>query len=448
MKLLKSKKGFTLIELLVVIGILAVLAAIAIPSVAGLIDRANISADATNANEMTNAIERFTSEYELYLQDIASGKVDANNLDAAQGRVYNVTGVTDRAGIENLEKDATAGVDTTGKAIYRDTKYPVNAETMQAVVENYMKTSSTTFTPKQSDCHYYYSPDCGLVVCTETEASDVTDLNKLVQSGKDAKGKDLGASTKWIDLTLDTALSGGNSASLPEKGKTLEEYTWEEVRDIIAAGKATEYGFEVGQTKTLVVDTTETIFQEDLFEITMLPQQTRTATIIGLDHDGSNTATFMIVSSGGIGYNVMNTNETNNGGWETSEMRTWLNEDIYNSMSNKDYIKSVSKMTNNTGYQGITATATSDKVFLLSAKETDVAWRIADWGWYSEEYKPVLEAEGITYEWFESNIIDDDIWLRSPYSQHDGSFFSYHYYNLGEQSANKAYVAYPAFVIG
>ena len=201
MKLLKSKKGFTLIELLVVIGILAVLAAIAIPSVAGLIDRANVSADATNANEMTNALERFTSEYELYCQDLASGKVDTNNLDAAQGRVYNVTGVTDRAGIENLEKDATAGVDTAGKAIYRDTKYPVNAETMQAVVENYMKTSSTTFTPKQSDCNYYYSPDCGLVVCTETAESDVEDLNKLVQSGKDAKGNILGASTKWINIT-------------------------------------------------------------------------------------------------------------------------------------------------------------------------------------------------------------------------------------------------------
>ena len=103
MKFIRSKEGFTLIELLVVIGILAVLTAIAIPSVAGLIDRANVSADKTNANEMTNAIERFASEYELYRQDIASGLLDTSNLDSAQGRVYNVTGATTRESLEELE---------------------------------------------------------------------------------------------------------------------------------------------------------------------------------------------------------------------------------------------------------------------------------------------------------------------------------------------------------
>ena len=95
MNLLRAKNGFTLIELLVVIGILAVLAAIAIPSVAGLIDRANSSADKTNANEMTNAMERFASEYEIVRQDLMSGLItDVNNLDGAQGRVYYVTKVT------------------------------------------------------------------------------------------------------------------------------------------------------------------------------------------------------------------------------------------------------------------------------------------------------------------------------------------------------------------
>jgi prepilin-type N-terminal cleavage/methylation domain-containing protein len=132
----KSRKGFTLIELLVVIGILAVLAAIAIPSVAGLIDRANVSADNTNSNEMTNSVERFASEYELYCQDIASGKIkDATNLDSAQARVYNVTKALSRSDIEKLESEEGFN----GRAIDKDTKYPINVETARAIMQVYEK---------------------------------------------------------------------------------------------------------------------------------------------------------------------------------------------------------------------------------------------------------------------------------------------------------------------
>ena len=208
---IKSKRGFTLIELLVVIGILAVLAAIAIPSVAGLIDRANVSSDKTNANEMTNAIERFASEYELYCQDIASGVLkDADNngtpddMDSAQGRVFNVTGVKTRSDIETLEVAQDAPITDDMVAIYRDTKYPVNAKTMQLVVQNYTKTSSSTFEPKQSDMHYWYSPDCGIVVVAEPNKT-AAELDGYVISGMDAKGNDISGAdrdAKWIDLTL------------------------------------------------------------------------------------------------------------------------------------------------------------------------------------------------------------------------------------------------------
>jgi len=210
----KSRKGFTLIELLVVIGILAVLAAIAIPSVAGLIDRANVSADKTNANEMTNAIERFTSEYELYCQDIASGVIkdaDSNgvpdDMDSAQGRVFNVTGAITRADITALEN---AGLGT--KKIGRDTKYPLNDETLKAVVQNYTKTSSATFEPKQSDCHFFYSPDCGVVVVAEAGSNKET-LNKLIISGMDAKGNTLGSGTNWLDTTINAVVNTDGSTT-------------------------------------------------------------------------------------------------------------------------------------------------------------------------------------------------------------------------------------------
>ena len=193
---IKSKSGFTLIELLVVIGILAVLAAIAIPSVAGLIDRANVSADNTNCDEMTNAVERFVSEYELYCQDIANGTLDINNLDAAQGRVYNVTGATTRGDITKLE--STTGLN--GVQLNKDTKYPTNPRTISYIAENYMKTSSSTFDPKQSDMSFWYSPDCGTVVVATTD-STIENKNNMIISGKDAKGKELDPDEKWINLS-------------------------------------------------------------------------------------------------------------------------------------------------------------------------------------------------------------------------------------------------------
>lgn len=202
-----KKSGFTLMELLIVIGILAVLIAIAIPILAGQIDKANRSSDNTNAVEMTNAVERFTSEYKMYSNDILSNKVDVNNLDATQGRVYNVTKATTQEDIQKLEsKDGLNGI-----RLDPDTKYPANEDTAKSIIDNYTKTSSSTYEPKQSDCHYYYSPDVGVVVTQPTDNAKVEQLNALIKTGNDAKGQPLDDSVTWIDLTDGSVIENGKS---------------------------------------------------------------------------------------------------------------------------------------------------------------------------------------------------------------------------------------------
>ena len=143
--------------------------------------------------------------------------------------------------------------------------------------------------------------------------------------------------------------------ALPPIGTALNDMTWEQIRDISDAGKASNY-FVVGDTKNITLDGVS------------YPVQ-----IIGFNHDtktdgGTAGITFQLVDCLNTTY-PMNSSNTNVGGWKSSAMRTRM--DTFFSQLPSDLqsaIKAVNKLVS-VGNNTSTIETVSDKLFLLSEVE-------------------------------------------------------------------------------
>lgn len=84
MKNLKNKKGFTLVELVIVIAVIAILAAVLIPTFSNVIEKANESA----AQQEAAAIWK-----EVYALDMSDGTQDAkeNGAEINVGKTFTYT---------------------------------------------------------------------------------------------------------------------------------------------------------------------------------------------------------------------------------------------------------------------------------------------------------------------------------------------------------------------
>ena len=226
---------------------------------------------------------------------------------------------------------------------------------------------------------------------------------------------------------------------LPEIGMSFNDIPWRKINLISKKGKAKDY-FEIGNEKEIAIDS-------EIYHIQ----------IIGFDHDdksdgsdkASITGQFKEIRTTG---KAMNSSRGNVGGWKDSKMRTYLSNNIYNSLPSdlQAVIKEVNKVSDNGNMDTTTLNITKDKLFLLSLEEVGVTSNDVD--------GRCVNGQGTKYEYFsndasrvKSNLSGELMcfwWLRSTYTNDTNDFF-FVYFNgdWNYYRANDANGVVPAFCI-
>lgn len=223
----------------------------------------------------------------------------------------------------------------------------------------------------------------------------------------------------------------------------LKNNDWETIQKVIKAGKVEEAGWKVGDVSPN-------------FDINGL---TRNAMLIGVNQDGENTATFMIIER--VGVSKMRETWTNEGGYGETIVSRMLDE-MESTVSIADYMVNVNKSYYYEVFsqENYKVGVDSGKLFLLSLEEVGMMDEAES---YEYRYLDVLDKESdFVYTYFQTDDAKKrgnfywktkenmgDFWLRSSETDSTVGFFAFDRDgDFGGGSANVTNDILPAFVIG
>lgn len=256
-----------------------------------------------------------------------------------------------------------------------------------------------------------------------------------------------------VTNTVDSGTDGGNFMSAEEKAyqEAMKTVVNKDAKDwTLDEQKAAATDIAKNGTSSVVYAKAKAAMDAGTkFSTKLTDGKTLEYRIVGINHDdladGSGKAglTFEATNSA-LGYQKMNATNTNAGGWEKSELRGRLNSgDLWSLLPAElqSKVKAVKKLTDNQGGgKAGTPTATTDKVFLLSATEV--------WG--------DMQSDGTQYEYYKSKGVTTSNysgassschhWTRSVYPS-NSTCFRYVNYSGDWDSylATSSYCVFPAF---
>ncbi|WP_028264287.1 DUF6273 domain-containing protein [Atopobium fossor] len=205
-----------------------------------------------------------------------------------------------------------------------------------------------------------------------------------------------------------------NSTNVPKQPegpqeKSLANYSWTELSQIskeIAAAPTNDEARSVAQAYKLIDENNVLSDEEVQFELS--DGSVVSAQLVGICHDdkadGSGKAGLTFVTKQALDQRAMNVGGDNAGGWEASEMRSWLASTELPKFPAelRSAIVPVKKATNNAGgaRDASAVSTTDDELWLLSASEVcgKIDWFTHEYGNQYAYLDDVVNAEGTQYE--------------------------------------------------
>ncbi|MCR2035544.1 DUF6273 domain-containing protein [Adlercreutzia mucosicola] len=211
----------------------------------------------------------------------------------------------------------------------------------------------------------------------------------------------------------------------------VEAYTWDELSQIsneIAAAGSEDAAVDVAKKYNLCTPDGR-LDGTQVKSVTLADGTQTTVQIVGFAHDDKTSggkAGITFIFGDCIAEAPMNPSETNAGGWESSQMRVFLNSEGLDLLPNDlaSVIVPVDKLTNNVGQtESVSSVSiTSDRLWLFSA--TELCGKIDAYAQFDvgdSQYDAVLNAEGAEYKIFRDLIVDPNSSNSILVRNYDGS---------------------------